>query len=202
MGNYYNGSIGFPYLEKAILLEDVPLPVYNKKSKLKRKFFYAIQRLLYHEPDSPDVYDDNFYDYEMDKEFKLAYNEMKNIEANFCIPILTPTLGKSDNQNERKTAPSKTGFKGDHIESKSYTYSNSVKLTIPKYILFQFLDNKTEIEKVKDPFIPKGTEFIICAIGGIGRMENIRIIGLFTLEYDSKKFPSLTDDYYGGNKKT
>lgn len=196
---YYNGTISFPYIEKAVLLEDIKLPVYNRKKKLTRKFFYSIQRLIYHDE---DIYEDNYRSSEMNTEFKLAYNELKNIEASFYIPILTPTMDKSSNKEERKAAPRKNGFKGENIESKPYTVSNSVKLIIPKYILFQFLDQKNEIENVKDPIIPKGTEFLIAAVGGIGRLENIRIIGLFTVEYDSKKFPSLTDSYYGGNKKT
>ena len=199
MGDFYNGSISFPYLEKAILLEDVKLPIYNKKKKLTRKFFYSIQRLLYHDS---DIYDDNYHEHEMNVEYELAYNELKNIDANFYIPMLTPTMSSNGDKSEKKSAPSKNQFKGEYIESRSYTYSNSVKLTIPKYILFQFLDNKTEKVGEKDPFIPKGTEFIICAIGGLGRLENIRIIGLFTVEYDSKKFPGLSDSYYGGNKKT
>lgn len=195
---YYNGTISFPYLEKAVLLEDVKLPVYNKKKKLKRKFFYSIQKLIYHDS---DIYEDNYHYSEMENEYKLAYNELKNITANFYIPILTPTLDGSEIKDERKAAPNKKGFKGDNINSKPYTYSNSVPLIIPKYILFQFLDLKNETEGIKDPFIPKGTEFIIAGIGGLGRIENIRIVGLFTLEYDSKKFPKLTDSYYGGNKR-
>lgn len=193
---FYNGSISFPYLEKAILMEDVKLPIYNKKKKLTRDIFYSK-----HEEVGED-YQDKYKAAELNNEYVLAYNELKNIDAQFYIPILTPTVSKTSNIDSKKSAPSKNGFKGDHIESKAYTYSNTIKLTIPKYILFQFLDNKNEIMGTKDPYIPKGTEFIICAIGGLGYMDNIRIIGLYTLEYNSSSFPKLKDDYYGGNKRT
>ena len=89
IGDYYNGSISFPYIEKAVLLEDVKLPIYNKKSKLTRAFFYSMHRLLYK---GADIYADNYKKSELNKEYKLAYNELKNIEASFYIPILTPTM--------------------------------------------------------------------------------------------------------------
>lgn len=196
-GNYYDGTISFPYIEKAVLLEDVKLPVYNKKKRLTRAFFYSMHRLLYK---GADIYADNYKKSELNNDYKLAYNELKNIEASFYIPILTPTMDKNKDIEERKAAPKKNGFKGERIESKAYTYSNSIKLIIPKYILLQFMDCKNETEGLKDPYIPKGTEFIIAAIGGLGRLENIRIIGLFTVEYDKEKFPKLKDSYYGGNK--
>ena len=177
-------------------MEDIKLPVYNKKKKLKRQFFYSIQRLL--DPET-NRYSDEYYKTEIDKEYKLAYNELKNIKAKFYIPVLMTTVAKSDTEvKTANRAPLTTGFKGK-IRSLPYDSSNCATLTIPKYIILQFLDLKTETEGLKDPYIPKGTEFLIACVGGHMELENMRIIGLYTLTYDRKDFPDLKDDYYGGN---
>ena len=195
---YQDISTSFPFIERAILMEDVKLPVLNKKKKLTRKFFYSIQRLISYDP---RYYDDNYYESEMNKEFKFAYNEFKNIDAKFYVPVLMAGLKSADNMKEVSTknrAPRTTGFIGN-INSQPYTSSNCITLTIPKYLLFQFLDQKNEIEGSKDPFIPKGTEFLITSVGGMMDLDLIRIIGIYTLTYDKKSFPNLKDSYYGGN---
>lgn len=197
MSELYSNPLSFPYIERAVLVEDVKLPVYNKKKKLKRHFFYNLRNIIDYEN---RIYADRYNESELNNEYKLAYNELKNIDALFYIPKLMPTIEESDvDVSIKRSSPSKKGFKGDNINSSSYIYSNSVSLTIPKYILLQFIDNKTETEGLKDPYIPKGTEFLICCIGGIMDIEKMRIIGLYTLDYDHKSFPELKDSYYGGN---
>ena len=195
--SFYEDPNAFPYIERAVLMEDVKLPVYNKKKKLKRQFFYSVQRLI-------DIYsnryNDEYYRSEMDNEYKLAYNELKNIDAKFYIPVLMTTFQNTGLEiNTANRAPKTTGFKSD-IRSLPYNSSNCIILTIPKYIILQFIDLKNEIEGSKDPIIPKGTEFLIACVGGQMNLEQLRIIGLYTLTYNKKDFPALKDDYYGGNK--
>ena len=189
-------STTFPYIERAVLMEDVKLPVLNNKKKLKRGFFYSLRRLV---EDTDDIYYDNYKEDELDIEYKLAYNEIKNIDAKFFIPVLMPTINNTGTEIKvNNRAPRTTGFVNS-INSLSYESSNCVTLTIPKYIIFQFLDLKNETKGVKDPIIPKGTEFLVASVGADICLDQFRIIGLYTLTYDKKHFPNLTDDYYGGN---
>ncbi len=212
MAYYDNISTTFPYIERAVLMEDVKLPVLNNKKKLKRGFFYSIRRLVFKyelvgsgdninlvERDLDDVYYDNYTSSEADKEYKLAYNEIKNIDAKFFIPVLMPTINNTGSEIKvNNRAPRTTGFVNP-INSLSYESSNCVVLTIPKYIIFQFLDLKNETKGIKDPIIPKGTEFLVASVGADICLDQFRIIGLYTLTYDKQHFPNLTDDYYGGN---
>ena len=199
MTQFYNDiSTSFPFIERAVLMEDIKLPVLNKKKNLTRKFFYSIQRIFSYEP---TTYVDNFVESERNNEFKLAYNEIKNVSAKFYVPVLMAGIKSSDKMKEiniKNRAPKTTGFIGN-LDSQPYSSSNCITLTIPKYMIFQFLDQKNEIEGVKDPFIPKGTEFLIASVGGSMDLDQIRIIGLYTLTYDKKSFPNLKDTYYGGN---
>lgn len=202
MSSFYDDlTTTFPYIEKAVLMEDVKLPILNGKKKLKRGFFYSLKRLIPSDPEAPitDIYYDNYKIDEVDKEYKLAYNEIKNIDAKFFIPVLMPTFNNVNNEiNINNRAPKTTGFKSD-ITSLPYSSSNCVTLTIPKYIILQFIDLKNEIPGSKDPIIPKGTQFLVACAGGMTDLDQMRIIGLFTLTYDKKSFPNLTDEYYGGN---
>ncbi len=212
MAYFDNISTTFPYIERAVLLEDVKLPILNDKKKLKRGFFYNLKRLVFkyelvgsgddirlEEKDLEDTYYDNYTSDMMDMEYKLAYNEIKNIDAKFFIPVLMPTINNNGTEIKiNNRAPRTTGFVNS-INSLSYESTNYVILTIPKYIVFQFLDLKNETKGVKDPIIPKGTEFLVASVGADICLDQFRIIGLYTLTYDKKHFPNLTDDYYGGN---
>lgn len=187
----------FPYIERAVLMEDIKLPILNEKKKLKRGFFYSARQAIV------QVYQTLYYNIYPEawenKEYKLAYNEIKNVDAKFYIPILMTLM--NNNGTEVKTAnraPKTTGFVGN-IKANSFNSSNCVTLTIPKYIVLQFLDHKNEKIGVSDPIIPKGTEFLIACVRGNMDIEQMRIIGLYTLTYERSKFPGLTDDYYGGN---
>lgn len=198
MTAFYEDPTSFPFIERAVLLEDVFLPIINKKKKLKRGFFYTIHRLIDHEN---QIYMDEYPYKMMNDEFKLAYNEIKNIDAKFYVPVLMAGMTNSSSKQEISTdnrAPKTTGFKGN-IRSLPFNSTNYTTLTIPKYIIFQFLDHKTEKIGEKDPFIPKGTEFLVACVGGAMDVETMRIIGLYTLNYNPAKFPDLKDDYYGGN---
>jgi len=196
MTPFYEDPTSFPYIERAVLMEDIKLPIYNEKKKLKRNYFYDIFRLI---SDFPYIYRDEYHEQYKDKEYKLAYNELKNIDAKFYIPVLmTNVSNKGSEVKTANRAPKTTGFKGN-IKSLPYDSSNCTVLTIPKYILIQFLDQKNEIIGSKDPIVPKGTEFLVTCVGGNMDLDHMRIIGLYTLTYKRKDFPNLKDDYYGGN---
>ena len=199
MTSFYDDPTTFPYIERAILMEDVKLPIYNKKKKLTHSFFYTMTHFLGSYNPYVDKWCDAFAKSEEEKEYKLAYNELKNIDAKFYIPVLMTTFNKSDTEVKiNNKAPSKAGFKGN-IQSLSYSSTNCAVLTIPKYILLQFIDQKNDIVGVSDPYIPKGTEFLVACVGGYMEITQMRIIGIYTLTYDKHEFPNLKDKYYGGN---
>ena len=198
MNGFYDDPTSFPYIERAVLMEDIPLPVYNKKKKLKRKVFYSNKDSYKHEPYTSN-YIDLYSPSEEDNEYVLAYNEIKNVTGKFYIPVLMASMtNKGQEVNTANRAPKTTGFKGN-INSLPYNSSNCTQLIIPKYIVLQFVDLKNETPGSKDNFIPKGTEFLVTCVGGTMDLEQMRIIGLYTLTYDKGKFPKLTDKYYGGN---
>lgn len=199
--SFYDDPTDFPHIERAILMEEIKLPVYNNRQKLNRSFFYKMKYFL----GSYDPYVDRwchvFSSTEDEPEYKLAYNELKNIDAKFYIPVLMTTFTNDGTEvNVNSKAPSKAGFKGN-ISSLPYSSSNCVRLIIPKYILLQFIDQKEDSSgNIKNPIIPKGTEFLVACVGGHMDIEHMRIIGVYTLEYDKNTFPSLNEKSYGGNK--
>ena len=202
MASFYEDPNSFPYIERAVLMEDIKLPVYNNKKKLNRSFFYnAVKYFIGSYDPYVDRYCNAFASTDKEPEYKLAYNELRNIQAKFYIPVLMTTF--TNNGTEVKVnnkAPSTAGFKGN-IKALAYSSSNCTVLTIPKYIVMQFVDQKEDASgNIKEPIIPKGTEFLIAAVGGVMRIDHIRIIGLYTLVYDKNNFPQLKDEYYGGNK--
>lgn len=165
MANYYSNS-EFPYVERAILAEDIKLPTINNNKKLTRGFFYTtvaqlIEGVFFDGSSSPDT----------SKEYKLAYNEIKNITAKFNVPILFPNTPSTEQSRKPKT----TGFTGANMKTGSYATTNTIKLTIPKYMVMQF------VNQTKECTIPKGTEFLVACVGGEMEIEKMRIIGLFTL---------------------
>ena len=201
MASYYENPNEFPYIERAILMEDIKLPVYNNKKKLTRSFFYKMKYFLGTYDPYVDRWCHVFASDEEEPEYKLAYNELKNVQAKFYIPVLMTTFTNDGTEVKvNNKAPSKAGFKGN-IQSLAYESSNCVTMTIPKYILLQFIDQKEDSSgNIKESIIPKGTEFLVACVGGLMRFEHMRIIGLYTLTYDKDSFPTLKDNYYGGNK--
>ena len=193
---YYDEPTSFPYIERAILMEEIKLPILNKKKKLKRGFFYNLHHLISYDP---VYYGDYYTKSEAENEYQLAYNEIKNIDAKFYIPVLMTNFSNTGTEVKvANRAPKITGFVGN-IKSLPYESSNCIILTIPKYIVLQFLDLKNEKIGVQDPIIPKGTEFLVACVGGNMDLDHMRIIGLYTLTYSKKNFPDLKDSYYGGN---
>lgn len=93
--------------------------------------------------------------------------ELKDTLAKFFLPIMTPML-KTDVVTESvKIIPP---LKGSNQSSNSCTSTNYISLYIPKYILMNF-----------DKKVPKGTEFIITSIDGSIKIDDMRIIGIYTL---------------------
>lgn len=91
----------------------------------------------------------------------------KNITGKFLIPVLMPL------QNNTEIAENKVSVANIDQSSKKnsiskYSVSNYCKLTIPRYLLYNFDDK-----------IKKGTKFIIISIGGEIDLDNIRIIGIY-----------------------
>lgn len=99
-----------------------------------------------------------------------SYDDYKNISAKFYFYIYTPKLDLSKINETSKPAPNVSKFNNNNLRPDTYNEVNYITLTIPRYILFQF-KNK----------VPAGTEFIITNIGHF-RIENFRIIGIYTLE--------------------
>jgi hypothetical protein len=105
-----------------------------------------------------------------DIELPESYDDYENITAKFYFNIYTPLVDKSKITSEGRPAPLVSRFNNNNLNPDKYETSNYIKLTIPRYILFQF-KNK----------VPAGTEFIITCIG-IFRIEHFRIIGLYSLD--------------------
>lgn len=201
MASFYEDPTEFPHIERAVLMEEIKLPVYNNRKKLNRSFFYnAVKYFIGSYDPYVDRWCNAFSSTDNEPEYKLAYNELKNIEAKFYIPVIMTTFVNDGTEVKvNSKAPSKTGFKGN-IQSLPYSSSNCVKLIIPKYILLQFIDQKEDSAgNIKDPIIPKGTEFLVACVGGHMDLEHMRIIGVYTLEYDKNSFPNLSEKSYGGN---
>jgi hypothetical protein len=99
-------------------------------------------------------------------EYKLAEREYKDITAKFILKLATPLLDQTSNTETTKSSPSSR--KQSNLNTSSYTTTNYIQLTIPKYIVMQFTGT-----------IPKGTEFLIACVGGSLELEDMRIIGFY-----------------------
>ncbi len=88
----------------------------------------------------------------------------------FSIPITTPL---NDNYgtptNKEKTNKPVKNLSNTNLKSSNFKESNFLELAIPKYIVLNFLNR-----------IPKGTEFVVCFVGGGDSLEDIKIIGVYT----------------------
>lgn len=94
----------------------------------------------------------------------------KDILGKFFLPIMTPMLDKNNIKETQKSSPSTKGHKGNLLIVESCKSTNYISLYIPKYILLNFVNK-----------VPKGTEFIIASIGGSIEIEDMRIIGIYSL---------------------
>lgn len=108
--------------------------------------------------------------FESHSEYVLAQNVYTDTMGKFYLNIMTPLLDKAESKTETKAAPSTRGHKGSTLNTMSYTATNYVSLMIPKYILLNFTGS-----------VPKGTEFIVASIGGSLDVEDMRIVGIFSL---------------------
>ena len=104
----------------------------------------------------------------------LAQNVYIDTIGKFYLNVMTPLLDKQESKMETKSAPSTRGHKGSSLNTRSYTSTNYVNLVVPKYILLNFTGR-----------VPKGTEFIVASIGGSLDVEDMRIIGIYSLDTSS-----------------
>lgn len=107
-------------------------------------------------------------------EYILAQNVYTDMIGRFYLNIMTPLLDKSESKTENKTAPSTRGHKGSKLNTTNYVSTNYVSLVVPKYILLNFTGK-----------VPKGTEFIVASVGGSLDVEDMRIIGIYSLDTSS-----------------
>lgn len=134
--------------ERAILVEEVKLPDLQEDKDQPLTADY----LAHHD------------------EYKLAFNQYKDIRANFNIPILSPLMDNREKTTlKNNNSPSVRSHTGVKLNTNSYQSSNYVTLVIPKYLLYNFKEK-----------IPKGTEFIIVNVGGSSNVSDMRIIGIYS----------------------
>lgn len=112
--------------------------------------------------------------FESGKTCILAQNAYIDTIGKFYLNVMTPLLDKQESKMETKSAPSTRGHKGSSLNTRSYTSTNYVNLVVPKYILLNFTGR-----------VPKGTEFIVASIGGSLDVEDMRIIGIYSLDTSS-----------------
>jgi len=105
-----------------------------------------------------------------DNEYRSAFNMYKDTLGKFFLPIMTPLVDKESAKTGKGSTGSSRGNKGNLNTASTAKSSNYVELYIPKYILMNFRGT-----------IPKGTEFIVASIGGSIEIEDMRIIGIFTM---------------------
>lgn len=107
-------------------------------------------------------------------EYKLAINEYQDTMGKFYLPIMTPLVDKAETNDKLTVAPSTRQHRGSNLRTQSYNTTNFISLVIPKYILLNFKDK-----------VPKGTEFIIASIGSSLDIDDMRIIGIYSLITES-----------------
>lgn len=172
MANFYDDPSSFPYIEMATLVEDIKIPI---PEKLSLEYFEPKFKETHKSTDSgEDGYIDCYYEYNMSKEYEFIHSKLQNLTGKFYVPILTPSVDYGDANDKDNISPNKAGFKSN-IRSKAYTTSNFIELTIPKYLLYQFIGNSKDGQNY---LIPKGTVFLIASIGGLSKLEKIKIIGI------------------------
>lgn len=187
MANYYdNISSSFPYPERATLIEAVKIPV--NMDKLTLNYFNPkLKEETKPTGSGEDSYTNSYYEFDFDKVFSFPWDMITgNVQGKFSVSILMPTTTEVTDAVDKDTrSPKQTGFKGAKVVTSSYQSSNYLTLTIPKYILYQFIgstkltiDNKTKSAYCT---IPKGTEFIAVVPGAKQDSTKMRIIGLYSV---------------------
>lgn len=106
--------------------------------------------------------------FETNNEYKLAANEYTDMKGKFYLKIMTPLLSKDSATNTRGVSPILKGQ--NKLNTSNYTSANYITLVIPKYILLNFVDK-----------VPAGTEFIISTIDGSTDIEDLKIIGIYSI---------------------
>lgn len=103
------------------------------------------------------------------REYKTPFTEYTDMEGKFYLTIMTPLLNKEQINNRNQVAPSVRGHRGN-LGTNNYSSSNYITLTIPKYILLNFINK-----------VPKGTEFIVASIGNSIDIDDLRIVGIYSI---------------------
>lgn len=103
-------------------------------------------------------------------EYKLAFNEYKDTKGKFFMNIMTPLVEKGAVAEKFANSPRTVGHRGKALNTTDYISTNYITLTIPKYILLNFTGK-----------VPKGTEFLVASIDGSLEVDDIKIIGIYSL---------------------
>lgn len=120
----------------------------------------------------------------------LTFSSFDSVYGKFFIPSSTPSL-EMENATEKKTS--------------KYTSSNYIELPIPTHFLIMFMQPQIvpveDIDHTEEPMehiinggikyilgfsastfsIPKGTEFLIECLGGEMELDNMSIVGIYSL---------------------
>lgn len=97
-----------------------------------------------------------------------SMEDYKDTNAKLFLNIMTPMIDKGSTTVNNNPAPSTSGHISNNFNTNSYTSSNYITLTIPRYILLNFKDS-----------VPQNTEFIIASVGGSLDLGNMRVIGIY-----------------------
>lgn len=101
--------------------------------------------------------------------WESAFDKYEDTTGKFFMNIMTPLKDGGDTSDVTKGSPSTRNVKGKtKLNTSSYSSSNYIELTIPKYILLNFTGT-----------IPKGTEFLVGSINGSSDVDDMRIIGIY-----------------------
>ena len=145
MANYYDGmtsSSGMPYIERATLLETIKIPVAMEQLTLGY-FDPEFKDETYNTESGEDSYVDRYYEFDTVKAFVMPWDSLPTgIQGKFSIPILLPSTtdaAELDAVDKDARKATQTGFKGSKLVTSSYQTSNYVTLTIPRYMLYQFI---------------------------------------------------------------
>lgn len=103
-------------------------------------------------------------------EYKLAFNEYTDMQGKFFMNIMTPLVEKGEVAEKFASSPRTIGHRGKELNTMDYVSANYITLTIPKYILLNFKKS-----------VPKGTEFLVASIDGSLEVDDIKIIGIYSL---------------------
>lgn len=143
---FYNSAEGVgvaPKIELAILIEDILLPELPP--------FPTMQEIH-----SGEVY------------YPRTIELYEDMIGKFSVPILFPLGNNTGDPEEQDMFSEPRNIISDsNLMTNPYQKSNYIELTIPKYIVMNFID-----------IIPKNTKFIICFIGESLDIEDIKIIGV------------------------